>query len=234
MSGELQYSHNRVESEMGLLGLAAHDLRTPLAIIQGYGGLLEGGLPPDADPLMREAVATIVAYAKSFQYLIENLTALEQSGREELRLSPMRRDLNELAGAALDEIGGLLAIKGLTVDRHLSPSAVWVEVDEKYVARALYALLAHAEKSARPGGALRVEVAGEGEFGRVSLSDPARPMPREGLDKLFRWERHADVGLIAARAIVEAHGGRLTAHSAPGEDVTFTLYLPRVDEGDDG
>lgn len=230
MGDELNDSHNHDGAGVSLLALASHDLRTPLAIIQGYGGLLEDGLPADADPLMRESAATIMAYAKSFQYLIGNLLALEQSERGELRLSPARRDLNELAGAALAEIDGLLAIKGLTVERRLPPSAAWAEVDEKHIIRALYAVLAQAEKAARPGGALRIEVADEGESARVSLSDPARPTPQEGLDKLFRLERHADVGLIAARAIIEAHGGRLTAHGAPGEGVTFTLYLPRVDE----
>jgi signal transduction histidine kinase len=229
MSNKSASSHNHLANQPGLLAMASHDLRTPLTIIQGYGQLLEGNLSADADPLLREAAVTIVAYAKSFQYLIQNLTALEQSERGELRLSPTRRDLNELAGAALAEIDGLLTIKGVSLDCHLAPSAVWIEADPDHIARALYSLLAHAEKSARPGGKLRLEVVGADDFGRVLLSDPDRILSPERIGRLFELEQHADLGLIAARSIVEAHGGRLVAHGEPGEGVSFGLYLPRAE-----
>ncbi len=238
MGDESRLSHNRIVGEAKLLTLASHDLRTPLAIIQGYGQLLEGGLAPEADPLTRESVTTILAYAKSLQYLIESLVALEQIGRGALRVSAARLDLNKLAETALAEIGGLLTIKGVSVARHLSSTPIWVGADENHVVRALYSLLAHAEKAAQPDGELRLEVAGNGDFGWVWLTDPARSLTAESATHLFDLEevtdratrRDIDLGLLAARYVAEAHGGNLTARSASGEGLVLALYLPRADE----
>lgn len=220
--------------------MAAHDLRTPLAIIQGYSQLLESGLPDSADPAVREYIATIVAHAAVLRNSIENLVMLDQMERGDLRVTPVRCDLIEMVGAALAQIEGLAMVKELRVYHDVGDSPVWVFVDEEQVGRILFNLFSHGEKYARPGGELRIEVRNDGDFGRVSVSDPARLLPDDRVARIFDLVdfdqdnqtslKGADMGLVVTRQVAEAHGGRVEAHSAPGSGLVFSLYLPCCDE----
>jgi signal transduction histidine kinase len=225
----------------GLLAMAAHDLRTPLAIIQGYSQLLESALPDGADPAAGEYITTIVAHTAVLRNSIENLVMLDQMERGDLSVTPVRCDLTELVGAALAQIEGLATVKELRVYPDVGENPVWVFVDEEQVGRILFNLFSHGEKYARPGGELWVEVRNDGDFGRVSVSDPARLLPDDRVARIFELVdfsqdnqaslKGADMGLVVTRQVAEAHGGRVEAHSAPGSGLVLTLYLPCCDGG---
>lgn len=236
VSAQLERLQQRRSS---LLAMAAHDIRTPLAIIQGYSQLLEDGLTPDSDPAVREYITTILAHAAALGNIIENLVALDGMERGELNINAVPCDLNELVGAALAQIEGMATVKELTIRCMTGPEPVWVFADEEQVGRVLYSLFSHGEKYARPGGELCVEVASDGEFGMVTLRDPNRRLPEDRVSTLFdlvdlNRDGHAlrgtDLGLVVARHVAEAHRGRIEAEASPDMGLTFTLYLPCCDE----
>ena len=99
--------------------MAAHDLRTPLAVIQGYSQLLDMALAAETDPTIREYVATIVAHTDALRHGIENLVALDQMERGEVELSPTRCDLNELVRQALAQVEGLMTIKSVEAETEI-------------------------------------------------------------------------------------------------------------------
>jgi len=230
------------QRKASLLAMASHDLRTPLAVIQGYSQLLESGLTADSDPALREYITTIVAHTAVLRNTIENLVALDAMERGELHVSPARCDLNELAGGALAQIEGLATIKELTLHVVVAPEPVWVFADETEVGRVLYSLLSHGEKYARPGGELWVEVASDGVFGCVSVRDPHRRLPDDRVKGLFdlvelggdgQGLQGTDMGLVVARHVAEAHGGRVASACLPEAGVVLTLCLPCCDENGD-
>lgn len=226
-----------------LMAMAVHDLRTPLAIIQGYSQLLAADLSSENESV-REYITNIIAHAESLEKMVDNLMALDllESGR--FRLSINRGDLNERVSQAIAQVEGLTHLKEITISCPPFASSVWVKLDEDQMDRVLYNLLSHAIKYARPGSQLQVnvvqQVAQEGDFGRVTITDPNRQLNRENLSRLFDLVdiyqnepaslRGTDIGLVLARLIAEEHHGRVEAIGESEKGVTFALYLP-VAEG---
>lgn len=225
------------QRKTSLLAMAAHDLRTPLAIIQGYSQLLADDLLPDASPTVREYVVNILAHAESLGNMIENLMSLDQLERNQLHLSVDCVELCEVADQAMDQVEGLLLVKELKLESDSTP--VCVTADEGQIRRILYNLLSHAAKYARPASTLYIKVTGDGEFGRISLTDSNRFLSEDTLARLFELVdvntsghtalRGMDIGLVLARQIIEQHGGRVTATSTPQSGTTLSLYLPVAD-----
>ena len=220
-----------------LLAMAAHDLRTPLAVIQGYSQLLEVSLSGEANQETREYLTTIVGHAATLRNTIENLMLLDQMERGDVAVSAVRCDLNDLVASALAQVEGLAQVKGLAIHHQARQSPIWVYADEDQAGRVLYSLLSHGEKYARPGGELRIEVSQDGAFGRVVICDPQRALPAETMARLFDLVeisedgraslKGTDMGLVVARYVAEAHGGRVEAAPCGQNGTRFTLYLPR-------
>lgn len=229
---ELTIAQRRKSSVMAM---AVHDLRTPLAIIQGYSQLLAAELPADNDAT-REYIASILTHAESLGKMVDNLMALDllESGR--FRLVTRPGDLNERTGEAIAQVEGLTDLKDITVSYRPHPSPVRVEIDEAQIGRILYNLLSHTTKYARPGSQLQIDVSRQGEFGRVSLLDPNRTLKRDILARLFDLAdidsasptslQGTDIGLVLARLIAEKHHGYVEAVGGTGKGVILALYLP--------
>ena len=223
-----------------LLAMAAHDLRTPLAVIQGYSQLLDMGLAAETDPAIREYVATIVAHTDALRHGIENLVALDQMERGEVQLAPTRCDLNELVRQALAQVEGLMTIKSVEAETEIPAEPLWVMVDEHHVGRVLYSLFAHTEKYARERGRLFITVRRADDMAQVTTRDPNRLLPAEMAGRVFDLVevsrdgraalRGTDLGLVVARHVAEAHEGRVTAESDAAVGTRFTLYLPLAPE----
>jgi K+-sensing histidine kinase KdpD len=233
VKAQLERSEQRRAS---LLATTVHDLRTPLAIIQGYSQLLSADLSPQTDEATREYVTTIIAHAEWLDHMLKTLVDLDQAERGELGFAPERRDLNDLAGRAIPAVEGLAVLKGLRVDFHAVPAPVWVMVDAALIEQTLYNLLCHAVKYAQPESILRIEVAVEDRHGRVSVLDARRQLPPETVARLFDLAevdlnkpfalRNMDLGLVLARHITERHGGRLEAVAEGDRGLALSLYLP--------
>lgn len=219
-----------------LLAMAAHDLRTPLAIIEGFAQLLESELDTDNNPAAAEYVSTILAHSDSLDHMIENLIALDQIESGQLRFSAVICNLNELVEFALAQVEGLLKLKNLSFIYHGTPAPAWVMVDEHQIQRALYNLLSHASKYARPGTQLQIEIGQESAFYNIQLHDPQRQIPPEMLSRLFDLAdvnpekrlslRGMDLGLVFVRHVAEQHNGRVAATCVAEHGMTLKLYLP--------
>jgi len=228
------------QRKSSLLAMAAHDLRTPVAIIQGYSELLAGALTAETAPAIREYLTTIVAHATLLRHGIENLVALDQMERGEVQLTAVRYDLNELVAQALAQVEGLIAVKAIGVTVTAPSEPVWIMADEEQVGRALYSLFGHAEKYARENGRLLFTVTADAGMGLVTVRDPHRVLPEQMVDRAFDLVeigrdgraalRGTDLGLVVARRVAEAHGGRAVAESDAGQGTTFALYLPLAAE----
>ena len=228
------------QRKSSLLAMAAHDLRTPVAIIQGYSELLAGALAADTDAAIREYLTTIVAHTTVLRHGIENLVALDQMERGEVELSPTRCDLNELVRQALAQVEGLMTIKSVEAETEIPAEPLWVMVDEHHVGRVLYSLFAHTEKYARERGRLFITVRRADDMAQVTTRDPNRLLPAEMAGRVFDLVevsrdgraalRGTDLGLVVARHVAEAHDGRVTAESDAAIGTRFTLYLPLAPE----
>jgi CheY-like chemotaxis protein/anti-sigma regulatory factor (Ser/Thr protein kinase) len=168
--------------------------------------------------------------------LINDMLDMErlQSGRSELSLVPVTAA--DLVGQAVQVIE---AVAG-EHDVELSATAmadlvVWADPDR--IVQALTNLLGNAVKFSPPGGTVEVEVAAEGRRATFTVRDHGRGIPSDQLEAVFERFRQVDasdarekggtgLGLPISRAIVEQHGGRMWAVSAPGAGTEFRFTLP--------
>jgi two-component system sensor histidine kinase KdpD len=219
------------ELRSGLLAAVSHDLRTPLAAITGAGTLLlEDGATDPA--LRRELTVTVVEEAERLERLVSNL--LDMTRLESGVVEPRREwvPLVEVVGTAMNRVETSLAGREVTID---IPDAVpLLSIDPILVQQLFVNLLENAAKYTPGGSEIAIRAAREGGTLVVDVADRGPGIPPGEEERVFeRFHRAArpgvrgvGLGLPIARAIAQAHGGRLTASNRPGGGAVFRLTLP--------
>ena len=138
--------------------------------------------------------------------------------------------------AAFFEVDAEDRSPGVTIRRDFPSRTCMGQVDVERFRQVVLNLLLNAAQAMPEGGAIDLkidEVRGQdGDWARVSVRDSGAGIAADILDKLFTpffttKEDGTGLGLVTSRKIVEAHGGRLTVDSVPGEGACFTIALPR-------
>jgi signal transduction histidine kinase len=220
-----------------LLGIAAHDLRNPIANIQSLAELLALDLP-DAQDDARELVGLIRESAENMVHLIEDLLRSNEAERGEVRLDLGPVDLAEIAHAAVDASRARAGGKGQQIV--LRADAAPVVADASRVRDVMLNLLSNAVKYSPRGASVRVEVASLGAAIRFSVADEGPGLTDADRLHLFEpfqrlsarpteGESSTGLGLYIVRQYVEAMGGRVGVDSKPGSGSTFWFELPRQD-----
>jgi signal transduction histidine kinase len=217
-----------------LVSIVSHEVRTPLASVLGFTSLL---LHRDVDPHTRRDYLEIIdAQGRRLATLLDDFLNVQRI--EEGRLV-LERDVVDVKSVLREQTQLFRAQSPLhTLELRVPPGPLPVLGDAGRLAQVLGNLLSNAIKYSPDGG--RVEVAGEGDGSivRVSVRDGGVGIPDEQHDriftKFFRGDAAASgiagtgLGLAFARAIVEAHGGRIAFRSASGKGSTFWIELPRA------
>jgi two-component system sensor histidine kinase BaeS len=202
----------------------AHELRTPLSVIEAQLAAIEDGVyPPDAAHL-----APIHEQVRALERLIDDLrtVALAEAGALALVREPT--DLADLA----DESVAAFRTPEVTIDVAADHGLPLVSVDPARVRQILANLLSNAVRHTPPGGSVRVVLDRDGEWAVVSVVDSGSGIAPELLPRVFdRFAKGlgssgSGLGLAIARDLVEAHGGQITAASTPAEGTTIRFTLP--------
>ena len=232
-AGQAQRLAESEKLHKALLDSISHDIRTPLASITGaVTTLIAGGGSHDAES-KGILLDTIKDGALRLNRFTANLldTARLESGTLKLRADWC--DVQDIAGAALREIGDVLHGRPVAVDipGDLPP----VRVDFALIEHVLINLLENAAKYSPPGSAIALSARAGEKSVLVSVTDQGLPIPsfeRERIfDKFYRLERSkgaggSGLGLSTCRGIVEAHGGAIWVDSPMGPGNRFTFSLP--------
>ncbi len=217
------------ERRRNLLMDISHELRTPLAVLQGnLEGLLDGVYPRDDGHL-----SLILEETQVLARLVEDLRTLTLAESLDLRLARTPTDLAAVARDAIASFQGQADAAGVTLTLTAEPGLPSADVDPERIHQVLTNLLVNALRYTPRGGAITVRCA-PGEPGQAVLSveDTGSGIPADALPHIFdRFHKSADsrgtgLGLAIARSLVRAHGGEISAHSAPGEGTTIRVTLP--------
>jgi signal transduction histidine kinase len=211
---------------------AAHELRTPLSVIEGQIEAIEDGVyPADAEHLapIREQIRTL-------EKLIDDMrtVALAEAGSLSLDLRPT--DLVALVDDAIAAFGAQATAASVTLTADHQPGLPDALADGPRIRQVLSNLLANALRHTPAGGRIVVgEAAGAGRKQlSVTVTDDGSGISAELLPKAFdRFVRGPDssgsgLGLAISRDIVTAHGGDINITSQPGRGTTVTFTLPAV------
>jgi two-component system OmpR family sensor kinase/two-component system sensor histidine kinase BaeS len=218
-----------------LLADVAHELRTPLSVLQGnLRAILD-----DVYALDKAEVARLYDETRLLSRLVNDLHELAQAEAGHLALNRQPTQFAELVQSTATAFGAAADAKGVALNWHIPTDLPPVLADPARLTQVLHNLLDNALRHTPAGGniALRagcddgevwldVQDSGEGiapqdlprVFDRFYRADPARSRATGG----------SGLGLAIVRAIVEAHGGQVSVASqgVPGQGSTFTLRLP--------
>jgi two-component system sensor histidine kinase KdpD len=235
-SDEAEAARVAVETESlrnSLLASISHDLRTPLATIMAASHALnDPKMQPDAETRARLA-RTVESTAQEISELVSNVLDLMSFQFGEVHLNRAAHSVDVLVESALARLEGRLAQH--PVEIALPADLPLVDVDAPLVTRALVNILENAAKHTPPGTRITISAGLETDAVRLVIDDNGPGLPPGPPEQLFaKFERgrsEADVGgaglgLAICKAIIEAHGGRVTAAQRPGGGARFTLTLP--------
>jgi two-component system OmpR family sensor kinase/two-component system sensor histidine kinase BaeS len=213
-----------------LMADVAHELRTPLAVVQGrLEGLLDGVYPRD-DARLSEVLEETRLLAR----LVEDLGTLAHSERGTLGLQKEPTDLGVLLGDAARALASEAAAQGVTVQVDDATDLPLLDLDPLRIREVVTNLIANAIRHGGAGAAVFVGTERRSDDVVVRVRDtgpgiPADERPRV-FDRFHKGPRSlgSGLGLAIARNLVVAHGGEIAVESEVGRGttVTFTLPLP--------
>ena len=216
-----------------LVSIVSHEVRTPLASVLGFTSLL---LHRDVDPETRRDYLEIIdAQGRRLATLLDDFLNVQRIEEGRLDFAEERFDLRDL----LREQVRLFSAQSPRheLDLHLPSGPLQVYGDQNRLAQVIGNLLSNGIKYSPEGGVVRVTGEPDGDLVRVSVRDEGVGIPEDQqaqiFTKFFRGDAAASgiagsgLGLAFARAVVEAHGGRMSFTSTVGQGSTFRIELPR-------
>lgn len=225
--------------QMEFVASVTHELRSPLAILSVAGENLADALLEDQRKL-QEYGRLIQDETLRLREMVENVLHLarQRSGTPVLVRRPL--DITELVEDAVRRASRQTEQAGFEVELEVQPGPRQVLGNARALQSAFLNLISNALKYGLPGRWLRVSVKA-GENGRrevrISVEDRGLGIETGDMKRLFdpfyRGKRTrsdqiegSGLGLAVVRDVAEAHGGRISVESSPGEGSSFTLHLP--------
>jgi signal transduction histidine kinase len=223
---------------VALIGDVAHELRTPLATIEGYAeGVLDGIVAPN-----EETWALILDEVGRLRRLVNDLQELSRAEAKQLALYQRRIAPAALVNGALERIMPQFAEKGVHLAGVVASDLPVVDADPDRMTQVLINILGNALQHTARGDTVSVSARQEADMILFRVQDNGAGIAAEHLPHLFERFYRVDkartrttggtgIGLTICKALVEAHGGRIRAESAGmGQGAAFMFTLPIISE----
>jgi signal transduction histidine kinase len=224
MTERLQHADRQRRELMADL---AHELRTPLSVLQGrIEGLLDEVYPRDDDQLRR-----LLDETRVLSRLIDDLRTLALSDAGVLVLQKEPTDLSALVHDAVASFEADAARWSITL-KATALADVLLDVDPVRLREVLSNLLSNALRHTPPGGSVDVTMTKTAASVAIEVRDTGNGLSAAELSRVFdrfykgEQSRGSGLGLTIARSLVRAHGGDITAASQLGAGTTMTVNLP--------
>jgi two-component system sensor histidine kinase BaeS len=214
-----------------LVADVAHELRTPVAIMQAETeALADGMVTPSTD-----ALKSLHEEAVRLGRMVEDLQTLASAEAAGLELEPRQLDLGRLAGDAADSLASRFWAGRIKVEQDLPPTPI--RGDPRRLHQIVTNLLANAAKYTPPGGKVTVRAGRDGPDAFLEVADTGPGIPAE--ERPLVWERFyrgragrladgSGIGLAVVKELVDAHGGCVNIDDVAGGGTRFTVRLPQT------
>jgi len=240
----LEEANRQNELKNQLLGMAAHDLRNPLGIIQGFTGLLQKDFTSNQllNKEQQEFFQVIQDTTEFTLNLVNDLLDVAKIEAGKLELEPKTTDLLTLINQAITLNRPLADSKQIQLNNHCSDNSLpSMTVDAVKIQQVLNNLISNAIKYSHSQTQVDIEVTQEIQQLIIAVKDQGQGIPASELDKLFQpfsktsvkstaGETSTGLGLLICHKIVEGHQGKIWVDSQEGKGSTFYVVLPMVNE----
>lgn len=238
---DMTAEHQTEQIRKDFVANASHELRTPMAIINGYlENLLDDNMLEDPD-MTRRFLSVMRKHADRISRIVEDMlviSRLESGEANSLKLEPFR--FRSCINDILERLESVIRGQNATIDITMPDESVSLHGDRFYWTQVLFNLVENALKQ-NPHPGLRVEIGCEEAtvFHRIWVADNGIGIPSADLPHIFRRfyrvEKHhsqreikgTGLGLSIVKRAIEAHGGTITVTSVPGRETRFLITLPK-------
>ena len=224
---------DRLKTEF--IGVASHELRTPVTSLMLSVQLLEEGAVGELTKEQRELIALQKEDLGRLERMMRDLLDVT---RLEAGVTPPRFELvpsGELISGAIKSVSAYADAQKVTLTTTLPENLPPVRADRGQVSRALINFLNNAIRHTPQGGSVTLSAEQESTGSvRFSVEDTGSGIPKEYLAKIFdrfvqvpgATRGGAGLGLAIAKSIIETHGGNISVNSEPGKGSVFSFALP--------
>jgi signal transduction histidine kinase len=228
------------EMKNDLISVVSHQLKTPVAEINGYIENMLDGLAGAVTAKQREYLSDMRDIGMENYRLISDLLSMSKIERGVVAMNLKPTPLQQMIESSIRDYGEAAQKKGLRLSVEKSPEPVVVLADSEKTAECLRNIINNAIKCTDQGS-ITIRSRAEGSFGIIEVADTGIGMSPETLKRLFSKERvmgteasraGAGLGLYIAKSFMELQNGGITVSSEVGKGSTFSIKIP-VAKGED-
>ena len=239
--GELVASFNQMsadlarakESRKQMTADIAHDLGTPLTVIGGYLEAMQEGVLK----VTPERIGTMNTEIHHLQHLVRDLRTLSLADAGQMSLNCTQVEIHALIHRVADAFELVATQKGIRLSVKSALKSQFIQLDEERIAQALGNLVSNALRYTPKGGVIGILYSVvDNQWAKIIIEDNGAGIASEDLPRIFERFYRADqarnltvgesgLGLAITRAIVEAHGGKISVESKLGEGTRFEILL---------
>lgn len=220
------------------IAVVSHDLRNPVNAIKMLAAALVRSARNDAERSsssdVHDSADIIRRAAEQADRLIQDLLDVSHIEAGSLRIHVAPQDIGEIVDASVDVLSPLAEEKSVELLYQPAPDLPLARADADRIHQVISNIVGNAIKFTPPGGSVTIWIERNQAELILSVSDTGPGLPREQMESLAdrRWQAKrqtsggSGLGLVIAKGIVNAHGGKLWAEAHPGGGSVFRFSLP--------
>jgi len=226
------------------VGIAAHDLRNPIAVIHDCASMLGNEKMALPEEKRKRLIEIIERSSKYMLNLINDLLDIAkiEAGKVELNLTSV--DYVDFARENIEFNRVFAGKKNVDIEFVCAPGVPPVVFDREKITQVFNNIISNAVKYTYPDTRITVEIKLDGEAVVTSVKDRGQGIPEADLGRVFKEfyrgssrpigmaeSDSTGLGLAIAKKIIESHGGKISVKSDPGKGATFYFTLPAGEKG---
>lgn len=226
---------NRQKNEF--CGMAAHDLRNPITVIQNSSSIILNYLGDNLTNKQKEFVEKINDSSRFTINLLNDLLDISKIESGTLELEITQNDYIDFLKNNIELNGFFANEKGISIKLGLRDEIPLVDFDKNKIEQLLNNLISNAIKYSYPDTEINIEVEKEGDFVLTKVIDQGQGIPEDEQPNIFKafqqastkptaGEKSTGLGLAIAKKIVEGHKGEIWVESKVGNGSSFCFKLP--------
>ena len=215
--------------------MIAHDLRSPMSVIQGYVSLMASGKAGVVNQTQKEFLTSVNKKISEMTALLNDFLDMSKMDAGFVNLKCQDLDLGKLVREVVDDLTLLTDSRGISIKVDMPAGPTLVHIDPLRMTQILRNLISNGIKYNVDDGWIRIAVTVEKGWAKVAVADGGIGMSQAELSVLFnpytrgstqRKIKGVGLGVVIIKKLVDAHGGQVDVVSEPGKGSTFVFTVP--------
>ena len=227
------------ERDLDFIAFAAHELRGPITVIQGYLDVLDEDLKERLSDDEKQVLSRLVVSANRLSSYINNILNVAKYDQHHLQVYLVEDSVADIYQSIAEDTELRASTQHRLLSVNIPKDLPTVAADRGSISEVFNNLIDNAIKYSFEGGVITINASVKGDFVEVSVEDNGIGMPPSVVKNLFKkfYRSHRSretvagtgIGLYICRAYIESHGGTVTVRSRENEGSTFSFTLPIYD-----